>query len=111
LANGTWTPALASYGITAYNVITSSINISVSGNISSATVNKTTWETNASVVATNTYYFNYNSNAWYLDSNAVDLATYGIVITGTPQQDDIITVEYIAATPNSTITINYTKAS
>ena len=110
-STNTWSPALAGYGLTASNVITSDISISVSGTIGAATVNKTTWEANSDVTNTGSYYFIYNNNKWLLDGVEKILANYGITITtGTPHDNDVITVNYTAATPNSTITVNYTKA-
>lgn len=103
----TWDPSLTSYGITASNVNPSSINISVSGNITEASVNKSTWETQ--ITTTGIYYFQYLEENWTLNNSIVNLTTYGITITGEPKDSDIITVNYIAATPDSTITVTYVK--
>lgn len=42
-----------------------------------------------------TYVFEYDGNDWLLDSNAVDLANYGISITGTPVANDALSVVYV----------------
>ena len=109
-STNSWNPVLATYGLTASNVILSSVSASVSGNITSASVNKTDWESNSGVLETGSYYFYYIQSNWTLDNNQVNLVTYGITITGTPKEGDIITVDYIAATPNSTAIVTYTKA-
>lgn len=69
--------------------------ISVSGTgVTGATVDKETFETKVS--ATGTYEFKYSTTGtkWELGETTVTLADYGIVATGTPANDDKITIKY-----------------
>ena len=43
-----------------------------------------------------------------LGSTPISLSTYGIAVTGSPLEGDVISVTSIFGTPNSTITIDYT---
>lgn len=46
------------------------------------------------------YKFVYTSNAWHLDDASVDLATYGVSVSGTAKEGDIITLVPDTATVN-----------
>ena len=108
-STGTWSPLLGTYGVSVTGVHGSTVSASVSGALTSATVNKATWETN--ITTTGTYIFVYDGEKWTLNSTEVILSNYGIAITGTPEENDTVTVSYSAATPNSSITVNYTKGN
>lgn len=62
-----------------------------------ATVNKATWETMMS--ESGTYVFVYDGEHWYLGLLRVELEDYGITYTGTPEEGDKITVNYLASVP------------
>lgn len=102
----TWSPSLGTYGLSVSNVNSSNVQISAPSNIE-ATITKTIWETQ--ITTTGTYEFTYTNETWTLNGSTVSLSTYGISITGTPEDNDIILVDYIAATPDSTITVTYQK--
>lgn len=106
-SNRSWSPNIADYGLTASGIVLSSVSASVSGAITNATVNKTTWETQ--IINTGIYNFIYDGTNWNLNNSQINLATYGITVTGTPAENDVITVTYTAATPNSTATVEYVK--
>ena len=106
-SNSTWTPALNTYGITVTGTHESSISASVSGSLTSATVTKATWETQ--ITTTGIYFFNYEDDVWKLNNNSISLQSYGIVITEEPAAGDVITIDYTAATPNSTLIVHYEK--
>ena len=106
-STGSWSPNITDYGLTASGIVSSSVSASVSGAITNATINKTTWETQ--IINTGIYNFIYDGADWNLDNSQINLATYGITITGTPEENDVITVTYTAATPNSTATVEYVK--
>lgn len=60
-----------------------------------------------------TYEFTYYSDSWTYDNSEVDLASYGISFTGTPTDNDSISVSYTASTwtdflPVSSIADKYT---
>ena len=106
-ADASWTPELETYGLTAYGVYTSDAQGYASGSIESVTVDVGTWESN--ITTGGTYYFYYVDNVWTFNETEVTLSTYGITITGTPEEGDTIIVAYTAPTPNSVATVNYTK--
>lgn len=108
-STNTWSPTLSTYGLSASGVHESSISTYVNSLTVTASVDKTTWETQ--ITTAGTYYFIYNGEAWTLSTYPVDLATYGITIEGEPSEDDSINVTYSAATPDSTATVTYVKGS
>uniref|UniRef100_UPI003870CF73 hypothetical protein n=1 Tax=Methanobrevibacter sp. TaxID=66852 RepID=UPI003870CF73 len=71
-----------------------SISQSGSGGMSSLSVNKTTFESQISV--TGSYTFIYQNTDWYFNNSIVDLTDYGISYSGSPQNDDELTVDYVA---------------
>jgi hypothetical protein len=76
----------------------SSINATVSGNISAASVNADTFIAKMGTVHDGVYEFSYNGAAWHLDGEAVELSEYGISVTGTAQDGDLIEVHETATT-------------
>lgn len=98
---------LASYGITVNTIASSSATANVEGSISSAQVNLTTFETQ--ITTTGTYTFVYDTGHWKYNDSTVTLNSYGITYVGTPSNNDTITIDYIAATPNSILTVIYVK--
>lgn len=114
---GTWTSdgvgqvILASYGLSASGVTDPSISVSVSGSgVSSATVVPSTFATAAE--SSGVYEFTYAAaeNSWQRESTNVLLADFGIAATGTPNDGDIISVNFVEGTPNSVVTVVYTAA-
>lgn len=68
------------------------MSVTVSGNISSATVNEDTFLAAVGTSENTAYEFTYDGAAWHFDGNAVELAHYGIVATGTPANGDAIVI-------------------
>lgn len=64
--------------------------------ITDVEVTAATWETKVSAVGS--YVFSFDGTNWSLDSTAVELADYGIVLTGTPASGDTVTVGYAYGT-------------
>ena len=107
-----------SYGIYASNVINPSVSISVSGTgVLGATIVPNTW---FSMMSTNgVYNFIYyvpdlqedptGIEGWYYDQELITLTNYGITISGTAVNNDIIIINSVAGTPNSTVRVDYTK--
>lgn len=40
------------------------------------------------------YFFGYRNNSWYLEDTQIDISSYGITITGTPVEGDLIYVGF-----------------
>jgi hypothetical protein len=70
---------------------------SVSGSITGATVDAAAFQTVVGDVVSGNYVFTYTSNGWSYNSNIVNLSDYGIAVTGTPAENDTITIAYTAA--------------
>lgn len=68
------------------------IKATITSGIEWSSVNPTTFATQ--VQSNGTYNFTYNGSAWTLDSNAVNLETYGINVIGTPVERDIVSIAY-----------------
>lgn len=66
---------------------------SFSDNNTSVDITAATWR--SYVADDGTYNFIYNGIGWELDSSVVTLADYGLVVTGTVTEGDIITVNYV----------------
>ena len=60
--------------------------------ITGVSVTAATWETVVSAVGS--YVFSYDGSGWSLDSSAVELATYGVVIEGSAASGDTVTITY-----------------
>lgn len=109
---GTWTynnstVSLSTYGLTSSNVFAPSLSIVVTGsNIRSPRVVPNTWM--GIIENGGTYDFIYDGSDWTLNGATVTLLNYGITVTGTPDENDTITVSYYSGTPNSDVVINYT---
>lgn len=100
----------AGQGINAATLIINVENIAY-GEITSATAESSnedlTVSVNISQVSANlpalskNYVFTYEESTtlWYSDGNAIDLITYGITVSGTPQDQDTITLSVIAENP------------
>lgn len=69
-----------------------SISTTVSGGLTAATVTEETFIPAIGHSETAAYEFVYDGAAWMLNENVVELANYGITLTGTPAQGDIIVV-------------------
>ena len=77
------------------NVAESATATETGENISAVSVTASTF--GSQVPMSGTYVFKYDGTNWKLDGATVNLATYGITITGTAAANDTITVEYIKA--------------
>ena len=114
---GTWSRdgvgevTLSTYGLSVSGVVDPSISTSVSGSgITAATVVPSTF--GGQISTDGTYEFTYSStaNSWQYMSENVDLNTYGISVTGTPNDGDAVTINFVAGTPDSVVTVVYTAA-
>ncbi len=74
----------------------SSISATVSGSITAAAVNEETFIAKVGEVKEGVYEFSHNGAAWHLDGAAVDLGEYGITVTGTAADGDLIEVHETA---------------
>ena len=75
----------------------SGLSVTVAGGVTAATVNEETFVAAAGHAGTAAYEFIYDGAAWHLDGEAVELATYGINITGTPAEGDAVVVHETAS--------------
>ena len=73
---------------------TATAGIGESTGITEATVNKATFETQ--ITTTGDYVFTFDGSDWKLGETVITLADYGIDITGTPAENDTITISYVA---------------
>lgn len=73
--------------------------------LSDLTVNTTTFDTAVNGVW-GVYRFIYDGSDWYISGAIADLTDYGITFTGTPEENDVITVNYPAG-QKYIITIDY----
>ena len=116
-ANGTWqcdgigTVLLPIYGLSVSNIINPSIQIVVgelSTGISAASVVPSTFASQISESGTYEFTYNEEASSWTFGFENITLSTYGISVTGTPDNEDKVVVTYVVGTPNSVITIVYT---
>ena len=75
---------------------TTTASIGASTGITSASVNKNTFVSQISVDGN--YTFTYNGTSWLYNGIATDLNIYGITYTGTPAENDTITVTLTTTT-------------
>lgn len=75
---------------------TTTASIGTSTGITSASVNKNTFVSQISVDGN--YTFTYNGTSWLYNGIATDLNIYGITYTGTPAENDAITVTLMTTT-------------
>ena len=80
-----------------------SVTATVSGNITAAAVDAETFLTKTRHPETASFTFTYDGSGWSMrDANGtvrpVELAAYGITVTGTPAANDVITVHETAST-------------
>ena len=87
---------------------TTTVSIGASTGITSASVNKNTFVSQISVDGN--YTFTYNGTSWLYNDIATDLNIYGITYTGTPAENDTITVTLTTTTSigDSTLYISLT---
>lgn len=78
-----------------YNESTANASIGASVGITEATVDKSIFETLISVSGDTV--FTFDGTDWKIGETVVDLEDYGIVVTGTAQANDAITITYAAA--------------
>lgn len=75
----------------------SGLSVTVTGGVTAATVDEDTFLAATGHAGTAAYEFVYDGAAWHLDGTAVELATYGITITGTPAADSTVVVHETAS--------------
>ena len=74
-----------------------SLAVSSSNSGLTVTVNADTFEEAEGEAANRQYEFEYDGIAWHTDGTIVSLATYGITVTGTPAEGDLIVVTETAS--------------
>lgn len=74
----------------------------VSGTITAATVDAATFGSQVYQRA-GSYVFTYDGTNWKYQGATVSLATYGIEVTGSPDENDTVTVAFTPAAPDSTL--------
>ena len=82
---------------------TTTVSIGASTGITSASVNKNTFVSQISVDGN--YTFTYNGTSWLYNGIATDLNIYGITYTGTPAENDAITVTLTTTTSIGDLTL------
>ena len=82
---------------------TTTVSIGASTGITSASVNKNTFVSQISVDGN--YTFTYNGTSWLYNDIATDLNIYGITYTGTPAENDTITVTLTTTTSIGDLTL------
>ena len=82
---------------------TTTVSIGASTGITSASVNKNTFVSQISVDGN--YTFTYNGTSWLYNGIATDLNIYGITYTGTPAENDTITVTLTTTTSIGDLTL------
>lgn len=70
-------------------------------------LNKATWRSKG--LSSGTYSFLYDGSGWELNSETVDIATYGLTVTGNVAENDSIVVEYTPLVIGSLATTNPTS--
>lgn len=78
-----------------FSASTASADIGVSTGITASSVVVATFET--LLTATGDYVFTFDGSDWKYDGSAVTLSDYGISVTGTPNENDTVTVSYVKA--------------
>lgn len=68
--------------------------ITVGEGLSDLTINQVTWASVIDTLATYEFIYNTFAASWQLESENVNLATYGITVTGTPANNDKLSIEY-----------------
>lgn len=66
----------------------------VTGSITAATVDAAAFQSVLGNISTGSYVFTYTSNSWTYNSNPVDITDYGITVTGTPAENDTVTISF-----------------
>ena len=85
-----------------------SVTASVSGNISSATVNLSTFINKMNEAKATSYVFSFIDGQWFYDGNAVILGDYGITAAGLPtNHDTIIVTETVEAITFDVLDFDY----
>lgn len=73
------------------------LSVTISGNITAATVDEDTFVAKIGHAGNNSYKFEYDGTSWVFEEQIVTLADYGIAITGTPALEDKIFVHESAS--------------
>ena len=100
---------LSTYGLTVQNIVNPSISISASGSLT-ATVVPSTFNTQISTSDIYNFVYSTEENSWQYNNENISLDTYGIAVTGTPDEGNTITVNFVVGTPDSVVTVVYTAA-
>lgn len=73
------------------------LSVTVTGGITSATVDENIFLKSTGHAGTAAYEFLFDGAAWHLDGNTIELSAYGIAATGSPSQGDAIVVHETAS--------------
>ena len=72
-------------------------NVVTGENLSNLTVNTSTWESQITTSGNYSFIYSSSNSSWQLDNNNISLSTYGISVDGTPNDGDLIVVNYTSA--------------
>lgn len=97
-ANGLLEQAASAFALNVEISSGGTATASVTGSITGATVDAAVFQSVMGNVASDNYVFTYTSNSWTFNSNPISIADYGITVTGTPSENDTVTIAYTAAT-------------
>lgn len=109
---------LNGYGIYVNGIINPRVSINASNTSLTPLINPSIWFNailESDIYFEKHYTFIYyvpdlvESGEWEYEGESVNLSDYGITLSGDPQKNDTITVSSVVGTPNSTITVDYTK--
>ena len=72
-------------------------SISVGENLSNLTINSSIWQSEISTSGNYSFVYSSEQFSWQLNTQNVQLSTYGISVSGTPNDNDIIVINYVSA--------------
>ena len=73
------------------------LSVTVTGGVTSATVDEDTFLLKTGHAGTAAYEFIFDGAAWHLDGEAVEMSQYGITVSGTPAEGDAVVVHEVAS--------------
>lgn len=73
------------------------LSVTVTGGVTSATVNEETFILKTGHAGNAAYEFIFDGAAWHLNGEVVEMAQYGITVNGTPAEGDAVVVHEVAS--------------
>lgn len=73
------------------------LSVTVTGGVTSATVNEETFILKTGHAGNAAYEFIFDGAAWHLNGEAVEMSQYGITVNGTPAEGDAVVVHEVAS--------------